>query len=258
MKVSKRYAPARSLTQALTICCATSFPLAFGCSEGDTTTDTEGEEGKGGQGGSTEAEGGAEPEMETEPMGDPAFAADLDELFMDRPCVDGSTSIPPAEGATCDLSGEQHEETIVTFGGDPEVTYEVTLRVRAIWEPTKIIDGDRPYSGTPFTVGGEVEPGTSDSAAINYQQFFISVESPEQTYFLNNYLYVGHDIYKADYEASILVQGGSEVRVVVNDGNERQIANFSEELFDDLPPYDETPTLGQFLRLDVVSVEVAP
>jgi hypothetical protein len=42
----------------------------------------------------------------------------------------------------------------------------------------------------------------------------------------------------------------------MNDGNEREIANFPKEMFADIPPYDQTPSLGQLLRLDVVSVEV--
>ena len=148
---------------------------------------------------------------------------------------------------------------MVSFGGEAGTRYKVTLRVRGIWEPTHIAGGERPYQDVPFTVGGQVASGAgSSSDAINYQQYFIEVAAPKQTYWLNDHQYVAHDIHKQDYEASLTVAGGAMIKVVMNDGNEREIANFPEEKFDDVPPYDEMPSLGQSLRLDVVSVEVAP
>ena len=58
----------------------------------------------------------------------------------------------------------------------------------------------------PFTVGGQVASGAgSSSDSINYQQYFIEVAEPKQTYWLNDYQYVAHDIHKQDYEASITV-----------------------------------------------------
>ena len=40
----------------------------------------------------------------------------------------------------------------------------------------------------------------------------------------------------------------------MNDGNEREIANWTKDFFEGVPPYDAKPSLGQSLRLDVVSV----
>jgi hypothetical protein len=189
---------------------------------------------------------------------DLSFADGLDELLIDRMCVEG-TSLPLASGAVCDHRDSLlHTETNLTFGGDAATTYAVTLRVRGIWEPTNVDGGQQPVLDAPFIVGGDVAAGTgSDSDAINYQQFYIEVASPEQTYWLNNHDYVAHDIHKVDYEATLLIDGGSQVTVIANDGNERQIANYPQEYFADLPPYDQTPTLGQFLRLDVVEVAIA-
>ncbi len=203
-----------------------------------------------GTGGSTQATGGM-------PAVDPlAFASELDELLLDRPCESG-TSLPLGDGATCLLDGDLHVENELTFGGEAGTNYLVTLRVRGIWEPTKIVGGTTPTPNVPLMVGGDVEPGVSDSSAINYQQFSIDVASPAEKYWLNHHGYVAHDIHKEDYEMTMIVEGGSTVKVIANDGNERQIANFPQESFSDLPPYDQTPTLGQFLRLDVVKVELA-
>ena len=190
---------------------------------------------------------------------DDSFASELDELFVDVPC-DAGTSLPLSEGATCQHPGDtQHIENTVAFGGSPGVTYEVTLRVRGIWEPTKIVGGNQPDMEAPFTIGGQVEGGPgSASDAINYQQYYIEVAEPEQVYWLNNYGYVAHDIHKADYEVTLTVAGGSEITIVMHDGNERQIANFTQDKFEDVAPYEQSASLGQLLRLDVLGVGLAP
>jgi len=179
-----------------------------------------------------------------------SFAGELDGLFIDAPCLE-STPTPLADQATCDHPpNTQRIEQSVVFGGDPATTYLLTLRVRGIWEPTFIAGGDAPDSELPFKIGGEVAEGN----AIDYQQYFITVSDPDETYWLNDYQYTAHDIHKADYEIEIPVVGGANVTVVMNDGNEREIANYPQEIFEDMPPYDQEPTLGQLLQLEVVSV----
>jgi hypothetical protein len=180
------------------------------------------------------------------------FAGDLDALFIDAPC-DSATPSPPPNMATCQHPPQtQHIEKAVTFGGDASATYEVVLRVRGIWEPTSITGGQRPDADLPLTLGGTVAVGTGDP--INYQQYSIVVSKPAQTYWLNDYRYVAHDIHKEDYMASIEVAGGAEVKVIMNDGNDHQIANWTEDYFQGLAPYATEPSTGQMLRLDVVSV----
>lgn len=179
-----------------------------------------------------------------------SFASELDGLFIDVPCQE-PTPTPLPDEATCDhAGGVQHLEESTVFGGESTTTYLVTLRVRGIWEPTFISGGEAPDSELPFRIGGAVAEGN----AIDYQQFFITVSDPAETYWLNDYQYTAHDIHKADYEISIPVVGGANVTVVVNDGNERQISNYPQEIFADLPPYDQEPTKGQLLQLEVVSV----
>lgn len=259
-----------ALALSLVACSDGAEPGASGDGDGDSMTETGagGASAAGGtlSSGGTDGAGGSDSATGGEGAGtggaesvDPIdFASELDGLVIDRPCDDG-TSLPLANGAVCDHKEPLHVEETSTFGGEMGTTYAVTLRVRGIWEPTNIDGGELPDTDIPFNVGGDVAAGNGgDSDAINYQQFYIVVSSPAQTYWLNNHDYVAHDIHKEDYEAILLVDGGAEVTVIANDGNERQIANFPQEYFDDLPPYDQTPSLGQFLHLDVLDVEIAP
>ena len=41
---------------------------------------------------------------------------------------------------------------------------------------------------------------------------------------------------------------------IFGSSNERQIANYPQEIFADLPPYDQEPSKGQLLALEVLSV----
>jgi hypothetical protein len=180
-----------------------------------------------------------------------SFAGDLNEMFIEAPC-DPATPTPLAQGATCQHPpNTQRIEKKVTFGGDPSVEYAVKLRVRGIWEPTTIAGGERPYQDVPFTIGGMVASGVDP---INYQQWSIEVSKPEQVYWLNDHQYVAHDIHKEDYEATLQISGGAEVSVIMNDGNDHEIANWTKDYFEGVPPFDTMPSLGQTLRLDVVSV----
>ena len=83
------------------------------------------------------------------------------------------------------------------------------------------------------------------------------MSKPEQVYWLNDHQYVAHDIHKEDYEATLQVSGGAEVTVIMNDGNDHEIPNWTKDYFEGVPPYDTMPSLGQTLRLDVISVEPA-
>jgi hypothetical protein len=187
-----------------------------------------------------------------------SVASALDRLFIDVPCAP-NTPTPLANEATCQHpTGTQRIEKAVTLGGTSGSVYNVTLRVRGIWEPTKIQGGERPNQENPFNIGGTVPPGSASSDAINYQQYSIQVAEPKQTFWLNDHQYLAHDIHREDYTVTVPIAGGAKVSVIMNDGNDRQIANWTKALFNDLPPYDKTPSLGQLLRLDVVSVTVRP
>jgi len=174
-----------------------------------------------------------------------SFASMLDALFIDAPCAP-NTPTPIAKMATCQHPGTtQHIDRKLSFGGAPGTSYDVKLRVRGIWEPTFIKGGTRPLGKLPFTVGGAVATGSGDP--INYQQYFITVSEPKQTYWLNDYQYVAHDIHKEDYEATITVSAGASITVSMSDGNDHQIANWTSDFFQGLPPYDKAASTGQLL-----------
>lgn len=230
-----------TLTTATNVASTTTSATTTGAAGASATTGEGLTETSGGGTGGQGSSGGVDPLT---------FASELDGLFIDAPCQEPTPSPLPDE-ATCDHpAGTQRIEESVVFGGESTITYSVALRVRGIWEPTFISGGEAPDSELPFKVGGEVAEGN----AIEYQQFFITVSDPAETYWLNDYQYTAHDIHKADYEIVIPVVGGASVTVVMNDGNERQIANYPVEIFDDMPPYDQQPTKGQLLQLEVVSV----
>ena len=145
----------------------------------------------------------------------------------------------------------------VTIGGNAATTYNVTLRIRGVVECTNIEGGTRTDSGTfsyksldwrkiPFTVGGTVKQA-------DYAQWGISVASPKQDYFLNDYQRVGHYIFKLDYQVTIPMAGMSKVTLTATDSNEREIVNYEKYALDGIPG---SMNAGQFVQIDVVAVEV--
>jgi hypothetical protein len=182
------------------------------------------------------------------PAGDPRqAAAGFHELFLHDAC----TGEYPPQPDTC--IHKQLLEKPFKFGGKAGATYDVTLRIRGIFEPTTITDGETPLADHPYyKVGGTVR-------AREWSAWHIEVSEPKQTYWLNHYPRVGHTIYSEDFEATIPVAGGAAVVVRVVDGNDRQIDNAEPGRPDRLQiikGVTDKPLDGQMLRLDVVRVNV--
>jgi len=184
-------------------------------------------------------------------------AKGLDGLRVDDPC----TGTPDtSNGAVCNhvmlTAGGFKSSKEATITGTPGTTYDVTLRIRGIVEPTQIDGGMRPDTTTfqyqnmtwrkvPFTIGGTVNRG-------DYSQWRISVASPKQEYFLNDYQTVGHFIFKLDYQVTIQVAANSKVTLDGTDSNEREIVNYEKYTFDEIPG---SMNYGQFIQCNVVSVK---
>jgi hypothetical protein len=175
------------------------------------------------------------------------IAAGLDELFVHDACTGDYAPQPD----TC-LHAKRVERE-VTIGGEAATTYEITVRVRGIFEPTTINGGTAPLADHRyFKVGGTV-------AAADYSQWYIKVASPAQSYWLNHYPSTSHTIYLEDFEAKITVAGGSKVVVGATDGNDRQIDNAEEGPADRrklIAGVTDEVLDGQMLRLDVIDVAV--
>lgn len=181
------------------------------------------------------------------PAYDPRAAANgFQGFFMHDECIGENVAQPD----TC-LHARQHEKSFI-FGGKAGTTYDVTLRVRGLFEPTAMQGGAAADPAHPYVYTGG-QTGTPD-----YSQWRITVSSPQQTYTLNNYPSVSHTIYKEDFEAPIVVAAGATVTIQAIDGNDRQIDNGAlghpdrQQVIEGVV---DKPLAGQMLRLDVVDVQ---
>jgi hypothetical protein len=190
-----------------------------------------------------------------EQMSVPAPATPSDELmqvaagFAHFFLHDDCTAQYPPQPDTC-LHDRLHERSF-TFGGKHGTVYDVTLRIRGIFEPTTILGGDTPDPVHPyFKAGGTV-------STVDWSQWGIEVSEPKQTYWLNHYPSVGHVIYKEDFEATIAVAAGATVVIRVADGNDRQIDNgkTAPDRQQIIPGVVDHPLPGQMLRIEVVRVK---
>ena len=171
--------------------------------------------------------------------------AGLDKFFLHDKC----TAQYPPQPDTC-LHDRVHEQSF-TIGGKAGTVYDVTLRIRGIFEPTTITGSDTPDPEHPyFKAGGTV-------STTDWSQWRIEVSEPKQTYWLNHYPSVGHRIYKEDFEATIAVAAGSTVVVRVTDGNDRQIDNgkIAPDRQQIIAGVVDQPLPGQMLRLDIMRVK---
>jgi hypothetical protein len=167
-------------------------------------------------------------------------------LFIHDECIAENAQQPD----TC-LHNRIHEKSF-TFGGKAGTTYDVTLRVRGLFEPTRMEGGATPDPAIPvFVAGGE-------NKSPDYSQWSIAVSSPQAVYTLNNYPRTSHTIYKQDFRVTIPVAAGATVRVSTVDANDRQIDNGAMGRPDRrqiLEGVTDTVQAGQMLRLDVVGVK---
>jgi hypothetical protein len=210
----------------------------------------------------TNTAGSEDPGPDEDPMNmDPEepldllpIAQPLDGLRIDDPCT-GSPST--ANGATCNhVMNPFHVTKEVTLAGEAGTTYDVTLRIRGVVEPTKMNGGTRPdtstvtlngrqYRGQPFTIGGT-------AGDVTYQPWRLSISNPAKDTYLNDYNLVEHTIFKIDYEVTLEMAGNAKVTLDVNDGNDHEIDNYARYSHDGIPG---SQNLGQFVQISVLSVE---
>lgn len=226
----------------------------------DTTADDDTSTGAAPTTAPTDSTGPADPDGSSSSGGeDPLeFAGEMHGYRWELPCADPSLrdTCPwdPAllEGAIDDPAVTLHRETLVVFGGDPAVVYDVELRLRGLVEPKSFSGGE--VWEEHFQIGGT--PDVND-----YNIYAIDVADPAERYTLNrNAMGVGHYTFVIDYTVTIPIRGGSEVRLTMIDPNAIAIANpggssGSTDPFvvPDVPPYPD-PFYGQFIQMDVLSV----
>lgn len=187
-----------------------------------------------------------------------AIAGEMNGYRWELPCEDPSqrdTCVwDPAllEGAIDDPAVTLHRETLVMFGGDPAVVYDVEIQIRGLTEPKSFSGGE--VLEDHFQIGG-----TPD--ANDYNIYAIDVSDPAERYTLNrNAMGVGHYTFMLDYTVTVPIRGGTEVRLTMIDPNNIAIANpggssGSNDPFvvPEIPPFPD-PFYGQFIQMDVLSV----
>jgi hypothetical protein len=173
-------------------------------------------------------------------------AAGFRGLFIHDECIGENVQQPD----TC-LHARSHEKSFV-FGGRAGMVYDVSLRVRGLFEPTRIEGGTVPDAAHPWFVVGGADKST------DYSQWHIAVSAPAADYTLNAYPRTSHTIYKEDFEVTIPVAAGAKVTVQTVDSNDREIDNGDKVRPDRRQMLDgvtDVAPAGQVLRLDVVSVK---
>ena len=178
-----------------------------------------------------------------------AIAAELAQFRLECPCLDAD-HFGLDKLDTCDASPEVDRQTYAkTLGGDPNVTYDVKLRVRGNTEPNTYVGGT--LEQERFYIGGETStPG--------YTAYMLSVAEPKQVYFFNHNPTTGHIHFLIDYEVVIAMQGGTSVTFEVNGGKSvpdgHGVSNREALVVPGIAPAPD-PFNGQLVQFDVVSVE---
>ena len=164
----------------------------------------------------------------------------LDGLRWELPCGER----PDAE-EVCVTATQTRDERVA--GGVPGARYAVTVRFRGVVELAEYLDGD--VDGH-FVVGGAHYGGAWNSYALH-------VDSPRQSYFLNQGTEGLYHCVAIDYTKVIEVDAGSRVRLIAESIEERQITNRDLRgepiVVDGVAPAPDAYD-GQFIEMDVVAV----
>ncbi len=187
-----------------------------------------------------------------------SYAGEMNGYRWELPCEDPSARDTCAwdptllEGALDDPQYTLHRETLVTFGGDANVVYDVTIRIRGVTEPKNFDGGE--VQQDHFQIGGT--PTVDD-----YNIYAIDVADPQQRYTINRHETPhNHFLFVMDYTVTIPIRGGTTVGLEMMDPNNIAIANpggasgqMDPFVVPDIPPAPE-PFYGQFAQVDVISV----
>jgi hypothetical protein len=118
-------------------------------------------------------------------------------------------------------------ELVRTFAGDPDVVYQVTLRVRGVVEPKNFVGGEVQFDH--FQSGGT--PVKND-----YNFYNIEVSDPRAVYTVNrNADKVGHYTFPIDYLVTIPIRGGATFTMGAYDSNDVAIANHQRHVIKGTP-----------------------
>ncbi len=152
-------------------------------------------------------------------------------------CSGGGWSINGGQLNVCQ-NGQLTLDVKYDVGGEPGVTYDVTLHFYGVMEPRQYNQVQRDAMGASSRDEGGVptpwawaEPGANYRSAgdNNYNTYEIHVFDNNgqelQMYFLNSDSGTGHYTMAINYEKTIQMVGGGSVQLIVYDANCRMIKN---------------------------------
>jgi len=210
---------------------------------------------------------------------DRAAAAALNGYQLLDPCQSSYAAVATPGDVCPQDSAVKNQKLPLQFGGDAQVTYEVTLRVRGIMEgywyaggtldpvsktfytggvPT--IDGNtsackNKTSELPFSLPAEITP--VDNCWNGFNVFALTVSQPSQHYYLNytaekNGDRPPHAVYTSDYTVTIPIQGQAKLEFYVIGSDEHECYNFDKVL----PGVTTSPSpyIGEFVDFEVMNV----
>ncbi len=161
--------------------------------------------------------------------------------------------------------GGNVEVVSTTLAGTPGQTYAVTLHFRGVAEMRTYVEDD---AGAPQNTG---------AMGVANAQFFVSgggwladgfnvyeldVSDPPGVYFVNSGVSHLENVWWLDNTATIAIKAGATVTLTANSLDSFEVANVNgmdggPVLVPGVPPYPQAYD-GQFIQMDVVSVEVMP
>ena len=215
---------------------------------------------------------------------DQAAAKGLDKFQLLDPCDLTTYKVESSPSAVCPQTNDvKNQHVSRQFGGDANVTYNVTLHVRGIvehyWYAGGTLDpvskvfytGGLPTvaglvsacknlaSTLPFTLPAEITP--SDSCFNGFNVFAMTVSAPKQHFYLN---YTAdkdvdrppHKVYSDDYTVTIPIKGQAALDFYIIGSDEHQCYNHTETITGVSLP--SNPYIGEFVQFDVTNVTRGP
>ena len=159
----------------------------------------------------------------------------------------------PAGSTACPPQGHTPVDRRITFGGQANVTYDVTFRFRGIVEP-KLYSGG--IADGSFYIGGG--PAANSE---NYNSYGFTLSDPPKNYYLNYAENKGDYVFAFDYERTFAIKGQTEVRLFATAPTCGLLLNCQDmNTAPSCTPYavpggGPAAYNGHFIQMDVVAVK---
>src|SRR5450432_3971099 len=202
----------------------------------------------------------------------------LDKFQLLDPCDLTNYAVQPGLGSVCPQQNDvKNQHVSRQIAGDPNVTYDVTVRVRGIvehyWYSGGMLDpvsktfylGGVPTVGgyssacknmastLPFPLPAEITP--TDGCFNGFNVFAMTVSAPAQHFYLNyttdkDVDRPPHTVYQDDYTVTISIKGQAKLDFYVIGSDEHECYNHDKTIAGVSLP--SSPYIGEFMQFDVV------